>query len=99
MAGYKNQRFARFPNLDNPASLAGTLQNLLDGARPSALGQEQPHQAIPQSQQPDPVQQISGLCGKNKQQPEAAASKVNPSCATFSRLTIATAHLPTIAGR
>ena len=25
---------------------------------PSALGQEQPHQAIPQSQQPDPVQQM-----------------------------------------
>ena len=26
------------PNLDNPASLAGTLQNLLGGARPSAPG-------------------------------------------------------------
>ena len=62
------------PNLDNPASLAGTLQNLLGGARPSAPGQQQP-QAIPQSQQPDPVQQIIGLCGKKKQQPQKPPPK------------------------
>ena len=62
------------PNLDNPASLAGTLQNLLGGARPSAPGQQQP-QAIPQSQQPDPVQQIIGLFGKKKQQPQKPPPK------------------------
>ena len=62
------------PNLDNPASLAGTLQNLLGGARPSAPGQQHP-QAIPQSQQPDPVQQIIGLFGKKKQQPQKPPPK------------------------
>jgi uncharacterized protein involved in outer membrane biogenesis len=55
------------PNLDNPASVAGTLQNLLGGAKPSSQGQPQP-QANPQSQQPDPVQQIIGLFGKKKKQ-------------------------------
>jgi hypothetical protein len=55
------------PNLDNPASFAGTLQNLLGGARPSTPAQQQPR-ASPQSQQPDPVQQIIGLFGKKKQQ-------------------------------
>jgi AsmA protein len=57
------------PNLDNPGSIAGTLQNLLGGTRPSAPAQQQP-QASPQSQQPDPVQQIIGLFGKKKQQPQ-----------------------------
>lgn len=54
------------PNLDNPASVAGTLQNLLGGAKLPTQGQQQ-QQANPQSPQADPVQQLIGIFGKKKQ--------------------------------
>jgi hypothetical protein len=52
------------PNINNPASVAGTLQNLLGGPKNPA---EQPHQG---AQQQNPVQQILGLFGKKKPQTE-----------------------------
>jgi hypothetical protein len=55
------------PNLDNPGSVAGALQNLLGGPKPSAQGQEQ-QQIEPQPQQTDPLQQLMGMFGKKKQQ-------------------------------
>jgi hypothetical protein len=54
------------PNMDNPASVAGALQNLLGGSKAPAQGQQQP-QAEPQ-QQDNPLQQVMGLFGKKKQQ-------------------------------
>jgi uncharacterized protein involved in outer membrane biogenesis len=55
------------PNLNNPASVTGTLQNLLGGAKPPAQGQ-QPQGTEQQQQQQNPVDQIMGLFGKKKQQ-------------------------------
>ena len=52
------------PNINNPASVAGTLQNLLGGAKNPA---ETPLQG---QQQPNPVQQVLGLFGKKKQDNE-----------------------------
>lgn len=54
------------PNLDNPASVAGTLQNLLGGAKLPTQGQQQ-QQTNPQSPQADPLQQLIGIFGKKKQ--------------------------------
>src|SRR5437588_12888948 len=48
------------PNINNPASVAGTLQNLLGGPKNPA---ETPQQA---PQQPNAVQQLLGLFGKKK---------------------------------
>jgi len=50
------------PNLDNPAAVAATLQNLL-GPKPAAQGQQQ-LQVEPQPQQTDPLQQLMGMFGK-----------------------------------
>src|SRR6266850_7277167 len=55
------------PNLDNPASIVGTLQNLLGGPKPATQGQEQ-QQIEPQPQQTDPLKQLMGMFGKKKQQ-------------------------------
>ena len=55
------------PNMDNPASVAGALQNLLGGAKPPTQGQQQ-QRAEPQPQQADPLQQVIGIFGKKKQQ-------------------------------
>jgi hypothetical protein len=55
------------PNMDNPGSVAGTLQNLLGGAKPPAQGQQQ-QQAQPATPQDNPVQQVLGLFGKKIQQ-------------------------------
>jgi AsmA protein len=52
------------PNINNPASVAGTLQNLLGGPKNPTEGQ--PQQTQPQP--PNPVQQIMGIFGKKKQQ-------------------------------
>jgi len=52
------------PNFDNPASVTGTLQNLLGGAGNSAQGQQSPQQP----QQQNPVQQLMGIFGKKKKQ-------------------------------
>jgi AsmA protein len=49
------------PNINNPASVASKLENLLGGPKNPA---EQPQQA----QQQNPVQQILGLFGKKRQQ-------------------------------
>ena len=54
------------PNMDNPASVAGALQNLLGGAKTPAQGQQQ--QAEPQPQPENPLQQVLGIFGKKKQQ-------------------------------
>ena len=51
------------PNINNPASVAGTLQNLLGGPKNPPEGQQQ---QMPQQQ--NPVQQIMGIFGKKKQQ-------------------------------
>jgi hypothetical protein len=50
------------PNINNPASVAGTLQNLLGGPNNPAEAPQQQAQ-----QQPNAVQQILGLFGKKKQ--------------------------------
>jgi AsmA protein len=55
------------PNLSNPASIAGTLQNLLGGPKNPTEGQQQTQQQQ-QQQQPNPVEQVLGLFGKKKQQ-------------------------------
>jgi hypothetical protein len=53
------------PNINNPASVAGTLQNLLGGPKnPTEATQQQTQQ------QQNPVQQILGLFGKKKQDNE-----------------------------
>ena len=50
------------PNIHNPASVAGTLQNLLGGPKnPDETPQQQAQQ------QQNPVQQVLGLFGKKKQ--------------------------------
>lgn len=50
------------PNINNPASVANTLQNFLGGPKnPGEATQQQPQQ------QPNPVQQIMGIFGKKKQ--------------------------------
>ena len=53
------------PNLNNPGSIAGTLQNLLGGPKNPTQGQQQQTQ---QQQQPNAVEQVLGLFGKKKQQ-------------------------------
>jgi len=55
------------PNLDNPGSVAGALQNFLGGPKPAAQGQQQ-QQIEEQPQQTDPLQQLIGVFGKKKQQ-------------------------------
>jgi AsmA protein len=50
------------PNINNPGSVAGTLQNLLGGPKNPAEGSQQQAQ-----QQQNPVQQILGIFGKKKQ--------------------------------
>ena len=50
------------PNINNPASVAGTLQKLLGGPKNPA---ETPQQ---QAQQPNAMQQLLGLFGKTKHQ-------------------------------
>jgi hypothetical protein len=52
------------PSINNPASVAGTLQNLLGGPKSPA---ETPQQG---QQQPNAVQQLLGLFGKKKQDNE-----------------------------
>jgi hypothetical protein len=55
------------PNMSNPASVAGALQNLLGGPKPQppAQGQQQ-EQAEPQPQEMDPLQQLMGIFGEKK---------------------------------
>ena len=60
------------PNLSNPGSVAGALQNLLGGAKPPAQGQQQQDQQQAQQQQQqqqNPLQQLLGAFGKKKQNP------------------------------
>ena len=52
------------PNFDNPASVAGTLQNLLGGPRNPA--QDSQAQGKQQPEEQNPVQQLMGLFGKKK---------------------------------
>jgi hypothetical protein len=59
------------PNLNNPGSVTGALQNLLGGPKNPAEGQQQTQQ----QQQPNPVQQVLGLFGKKKQQNQQPPSK------------------------
>lgn len=51
------------PNINNPASVAGTLQNLLGGPKNPAEAPQQQEQ----QQQPNTVQQILSLFGKKQQ--------------------------------
>lgn len=53
------------PNLNNPGSVAGALQNLIGGAKPNNAQSPQTQQ---QNQPPNPVDQIMGLFGKKKKQ-------------------------------
>src|SRR5437762_1886651 len=53
------------PNIINPASVAGTLQNLLGGSTNAAQGQQPSKEQQPQ---PNSVQQIMGIFGKKKNQ-------------------------------
>ncbi len=53
------------PGINNPASVAGTLQNLLGGPKNPAEAPQQQAQ-----QQQNPVQQLLGLFGKKKQDNE-----------------------------
>jgi AsmA protein len=53
------------PNLNNPASVAGTLQNLLGGAKTPAQPAASP-QGEQQPQQQNPVDQLMELFGKKK---------------------------------
>jgi hypothetical protein len=57
------------PNINNPASVASKLENLLGGPKNPA---EQPQQQV---QQQNPVQQILGLLGKKRQQSEQQQPK------------------------
>jgi uncharacterized protein involved in outer membrane biogenesis len=57
------------PNMGNPGSVAGALQNLLGGPKAPAQGQQQ-QQAEPQPQQDNPLDQVMGLFGKKKQKPQ-----------------------------
>ncbi len=58
------------PNINNPASVVSTLQNLLGGPRNPA---ETPQQQV--QQEPNTVQQILGLFGKKKQDNEQQQQK------------------------
>lgn len=58
------------PNINNPAFVASTLQNLLGGPRNPA---ETPQQQV--QQEPNTVQQILGLFGKKKQDNEQQQQK------------------------
>jgi hypothetical protein len=53
-------------NINNPASVAGALQNLLGGSPSGAQGQQPSNEHQPQQQ--NPVQQIMGIFGKKKNQ-------------------------------
>jgi AsmA protein len=55
------------PNLSNPGSVTGTLQNLLGGAKNPAPA-AQPGQQQNQQQQQNPVDQLMGIFGKKKKQ-------------------------------
>ncbi len=60
------------PNLENPSSLTGALQNLLGGPKTPAQNSASP-QGQQQPQQQNPVDQLMGLFGKKKksnQQPQ-----------------------------
>ncbi|MCU1303419.1 MAG: hypothetical protein JWQ87_3703 [Candidatus Sulfotelmatobacter sp.] len=59
------------PDLNNPASIAGTLQNLLGGPKNPPEGQQQTQQ----QQQANPVEQVLGLFGKKKQQSQKPPQK------------------------
>ena len=50
------------PNFDNPASVTGTLQNLLGGPRNPA----QDSQGKQQPEEQNPVQQLMGIFGKKE---------------------------------
>jgi hypothetical protein len=53
------------PNINNPASVAGTLQNMLGSPANAAQGQQPSKEQQPQQ---NPVQQIMGIFGKKKQE-------------------------------
>jgi len=55
------------PNLSNPGSVTGTLQNLLGGAKNPAPA-AQPDRQQNQQQQQNPVDQLMGIFGKKKKQ-------------------------------
>jgi AsmA protein len=55
------------PNLSNPGSVTGTLQNLLGGAK-NPVPAAQPGQQQNQQQQQNPVDQLMGIFGKKKKQ-------------------------------
>jgi hypothetical protein len=54
------------PNLNNPGSVAGALQNLLGTPKNPAQGAQTQQQGQQQQQQPNPVQDLLGLFGKKK---------------------------------
>jgi hypothetical protein len=60
------------PNINNPASVAGTLQNLLGGSTKAAQGQQPSKEQQPQQ---NPVQQIMGIFGKKKNQEQPQPPK------------------------
>jgi AsmA protein len=55
------------PNLSNPSSMTGTLQNLLGGAKNPAPAAQSGQQQNQQQQQ-NPVDQLMGIFGKKKKQ-------------------------------
>lgn len=61
------------PNINNPASVAGALQNLLGGMKaPAGQQPSQDQQQSEQNQQQNPLQEaLGGLFGKKKQQQTA----------------------------
>ena len=60
------------PNINNSASVAGTLQNLLGGSTNAAQGQQPSKEQQPQ---PNSVQQIMGIFGKKKNQEQPQPPK------------------------
>jgi hypothetical protein len=56
------------PNLSNPSSLTGTLQNLIGGAKNTAQQGQPQDQQQQQQQQQNPVDQLMGIFGKKKKQ-------------------------------
>ena len=60
------------PNINNPASVAGTLQNLLGGSTNAAQGQQPSKEQQPQQ---NPVQQLMGIFGKKKNQEQPQPPK------------------------
>jgi AsmA protein len=62
------------PNLNDPASLTGTLQNLLGGAKAPAQNTASP-QGQQQPQQQNPVDQLLGIFGKKKKKAEQQPPK------------------------